>query len=127
MSSDQHPAVGRAVCFSLPPFPTESARGYIARVADYNVHELHIDALHHAGVDLKDVLAGRVDAALLDRIYGLDSGGRATLWPQVHGAKGPSIVLVHGVELPSRKGLAAHSSSSSSLRTRTPSTPLTLP
>lgn len=90
----------RAVCFIVPPLPMESARGYIARVADYNVHERHADALSHAGLGLKEVLGGRVDAKILDRIYGLDPEGEKGLWPQSLEPEGPGTVLVRDVELP---------------------------
>jgi hypothetical protein len=102
MPSHQHQADKRAVCFSLPPFPTESARGYIARVADYNLHEGHADALSFAGLDLKDVMAGRVDAGSLDRIYGLETADVSQLWPQSLGGTGAARVSVYGAELSSR-------------------------
>lgn len=35
MTNHQHLTIERAVCLSLPPFPTKSAHGYIARVADH--------------------------------------------------------------------------------------------
>jgi hypothetical protein len=102
MPSHEHLTIERAVCLPVPPFPTESARGYIARVADHNIHERHVDALSSAGVDLNEVMAGRVDAGLLDRIYGLETAGVNALWPQSLDHRGPSPVLVYGAELPYR-------------------------
>ena len=102
MPDDHNHFAKTAVCFPLPPFPAESARGYIARVADHNIHQRHDDALRHAGVELKDVLAGQVDAKLLDRIYGLDPKGQETFWPQSLESRAAGAVLVHGAERPFR-------------------------